>query len=280
MKIIFSKKNITIIFCTYIALIVMGAFLDLDVSVLSYRENSMYFNIATSISVLPLSFFCIFGGTLIHFSDNRKVKTFTYIREIIAIVSILFGMYYVYHENESTLPVTIIEILVIASLALFFGYKCKNKNKKLLTRIGLFILFTIYFSTCFVYFSKFVFCRPRFAWLTKSGLENYRDFWQIDRQLKEASIAAGVDKHMFRSFPSGHACSATTILLTSCLPLLFKKLKGIDLLLYMISIFFVIVICLGRIVGGFNYISDVVIGSFVTIVGMIIGEKVLMRAYE
>ncbi|MDO4940366.1 MAG: phosphatase PAP2 family protein [Erysipelotrichaceae bacterium] len=240
----------------------------------------MFVTITSSIGFLPVPFFLIFGGTLMHFSDNRKNKTFTYIREAIAIVSIVFGAYYVIHENDSGIVVSIIEIIIVLALGLFLGYKCKSKNKELLTRTSLFILFSVYFTVVVVFFSKFIFCRPRFIWIVKSGLDNYRNFWQIDKNLKEVSIAAGVDSHMFRSLPSGHACASTAIILTCCFPLLFKNMKDKSLLLYLISIAFIIVICSGRIVGGYHFLSDVSIGSFVTFVGVTFAEKVLMRIYE
>lgn len=281
MKKVFSTKNLIVILLTYIGVMIVGAFMDLDLSVLICNQDSFIAELIFITAYMPLGFFFLFGGLLMIYGDNHKVKAFTIIRYIIAFCALCCSVFYLFIENEgASLVLQIIEFIIVIILAFIAGAKCKKRSKEMLTRFSLFILATTVISCWAIGITKMVVCRPRYEWLLTSGLKNYRGFYQIDKTLKETSIAAGVSKEMFKSFPSGHTCSVAMLSLMFTLPILFNSPKKRCELLYFVGVVLMIITGLTRIIAGAHFLSDVATGAFIAYFVMFIVEKIFIKKYE
>lgn len=101
--------------------------------------------------------------------------------------------------------------------------------------------------------------RPRFVFLEETGT-SFSPWY------------AGGQPHLlddrFKSFPSGHAMSASLLYIWACLDK-EKKWKAL------VSVGFAIVVSLGRMMCGMHYLSDVAMGMFIGYCSVYLFEKML-----
>ncbi len=114
-----------------------------------------------------------------------------------------------------------------------------------------------------------------------SDLARYTKWYVLNgRQSVTAEmIALGLDNDIFKSFPSGHVCAGTMIVTLAFIPeflnLSEEKTKKWQIILWTVSAIYVIVLALSRIIMGAHYLSDVIVGAYITYVMAIISRKVV-----
>ena len=81
------------------------------------------------------------------------------------------------------------------------------------------------------------------------------------------------------SFPSGHTCAAATLITLTSLPMFFKEAntKKYEIICWCSVVAFVLIVMVTRLIMGKHFLSDVLIGGFVTVicyyVCLIFGKK-------
>mgnify|MGYP005760069951 CR=1 FL=1 len=116
------------------------------------------------------------------------------------------------------------------------------------------------------------------------NLGQYVDYtpWYILRGIKEIPedlVALGVGRDWYKSFPSGHSCSAAMSLciigLADMLNLRGKSYKPVKIVTSLIGVAITVTVAYSRILMGAHYLTDVTFGVGITIISIIISEKIV-----
>ena len=256
------KKNKLIVILlglVYIGLFIVAAGYDLAVSgFLTAREVSAIVQIGYRFGPLP-SFLVPAWCIIVLGEEWEKYR----ISRIIAFGLCAGGAYSVVRPDLSSLLDFLKLVLVWAFFFAVLDHlpmpERSKSNKRILT-IGIIVSFG---SLLTVEVMKMLWGRPRFM-LVKQEEELFREWYKI------SGFALRPDG--YRSFPSGHSVSASSIFFITYLPLLFPSLRRKQWVFWLISITFTAFVAFSRVMGGMHYISDVMAGYAVYMVWYIGGE--------
>ena len=109
---------------------------------------------------------------------------------------------------------------------------------------------------------------------------SFQPWWVIGNAMKEQLLTLGVASEEFKSFPSGHTANTACAMLLCVLPLLNRKLKGKENLLFFIGVCFTFLVALSRIIMGAHFLTDVVTGMAISLVIQMIMARVIFKNYS
>ena len=160
----------------------------------------------------------------------------------------------------------VIEIIVF----LIFN-KLKADTLKSLFKWAVIIIVVSALSNGLVKLLKIIFKRTRFRAMLYVGDVNfnyYTNWFVINKNTFPSLVSFGED--FFKSFPSGHACAASSIFFLCLLPSCLNKFnkKSWKATFIIISTVYTFLICFSRVLCGAHFVSDVLIGAFITILTM------------
>ncbi len=164
----------------------------------------------------------------------------------------------------------IILILILVSclfnLMMFFIFKrFKKETIKKLLLFAIIIIFSIMFANLITQGIKIIFGRIRFRTMNyKNDFSLYTPWYKVNFR---TSIPEGDMVEWYKSFPSGHTTAAGSIFTTTILCDMFKKLntKLFKILFWFISIFYVFIVALSRIIVGAHFFTDVLFGAGISL---------------
>ncbi len=120
--------------------------------------------------------------------------------------------------------------------------------------------------------------------LESNGVEGYSLFtpWYHANGkgvLTEEMISLGLGEEVFKSFPSGHTTGAAMIFTIASLPVFLgfedKKYLKYRVVLFSVAAAYTIIVAVSRLIMGAHYLSDVVVGATITLISVLISEKVI-----
>ena len=116
--------------------------------------------------------------------------------------------------------------------------------------------------------------------------QGFTPWYVLNKQPDEGVLKAfeewyGVDD-AFKSFPSGHTCSAGTVYALIMIPDLFelKNKKGAKIACWVVPIVYTALVAISRIVVGAHYMSDVLMGGTLAFVCLAITWEIFIRKGE
>ena len=292
-------------------LLVFGTIYDLSISkALCILPNNEYYcsNFFVAICEIfgeaPLFILLIIAFSIIFNYAKKTIKNKKTIRFCILIVSCLLGAgvsllflfkLVSYSENYVsdgfksflTFPQTKV-IIVILGLILEFSIfdAFKNKGEEELSKLlkwAIIVLCICAISSGVVKFVKIVFKRMRYRamlYVDDAEFSYFTNWFQINKKTFHSLVSFGED--FFKSFPSGHASASATLFCLCLLPkyvekLNTKKWKNIFLIS---SLVFTFVVCLTRIIAGAHFLTDVLIGAFITIILIFVLEFLVEKIFK
>lgn len=260
-----SKKNSIILsigVLIFVALSVTFFFFDLDISIALAKENPNFLYVLLAavgefpIYIGPILFGLVYGFT----SENKNMRLVSHLVGLIAIYIAFIRLTNGIFENFFSSNLGMLQFSLLSLAALFtyvFLFVVFNKidKEKLykLRDISLMYLIVSISSFAIVSGLKLVWGRVRFRALS-SDYGEYSNFLTV-HGFNNSSL--GDD---YRSFPSGHTNSATSILLLSLIPARFTSKKWIKYLVSVACLIYPIIVALSRIGVGAHYASDVLFG--------------------
>ena len=157
---------------------------------------------------------------------------------------------------------------LISYFVIYLFSKLSYETLSNLIKWAVIILLVVVLSNGIVKLLKIIMHRTRFrAMLFVGDTEfNYYTNWFVINK-KTFSSVLPMASDFFKSFPSGHACAGTSIFLLCLLPMFTQRFntKKWKITFITISSIYVFLLDLSRIICGAHFLTDVFIGSFITI---------------
>lgn len=103
--------------------------------------------------------------------------------------------------------------------------------------------------------------------------------WYVFHGAKTVSVeqlAMGIEKDGYKSFPSGHTSAAAVVLALMSIPVVFKLDKRTDILVTVATCLLVFIVGYSRIVMGAHYLTDVTMGTLLTVISYVVSQIVVL----
>ena len=285
------RLHVWILLGVFLTTFILGSFLDLSISEAIYSKNNGFGLFVSVIGTLP-GYACLafVGGALFTLAIKRPykiaIKVLFYIG---AAVSFVLGTYYAGREffgpngftNEKIVWVGYLIALPFMCGAGYLGYLAtKDTDNKHIVILLVVLLVAIFMSLVpGVTLLKSIFHRPRFRTLSEPLFTEitFHHWWERCTNYKDLMTLYNVTSEEFKSFPSGHAGASLVFALTvSFLPLFNSKFEKLQLPLFYGGVAWTLLVCFARILVGAHFLSDVSMGSLITLIFMYIGHEVMI----
>ncbi len=293
------RLHIIILLLVFIITFIIGTFIDYDLNSLLFSNKNTFGLIVSIIGMLPgYMMFGIFGGMFLGIMIHKKPSILFSIALCGAcLVFVLFGTYYwgreFFGKNgfdiEDKMWIGYIIAFITMIGCAYFGFILEKNtdNPKLFLLIVILcvaIFMSLIAGTTVI---KNVFHRPRFRMLQGIEMSPYSfrpeyvkfyNWYEPCKDYKNWMEFYNISKEEFKSFPSGHcATAAVFILVINFLPLLNKKYKKLQLPLFYAGFAWLLLVCFVRMLVGAHFLSDVSMGSIITLLMLLIANEVVMR---
>ncbi|MCR5348659.1 MAG: phosphatase PAP2 family protein [Bacilli bacterium] len=125
---------------------------------------------------------------------------------------------------------------------------------------------------------KAIFHRPRFRAISAHPEIPFFNWYQPNGDYQAQMTAAGLDSEEFKSFPSGHTCETSILLVTVVfMPLINPKLAKRQTLFFCLAAGAIVLVGFGRILAAAHFLSDVSMGAFLMVLLAFIANEVVIR---
>lgn len=282
MKKVYNLKTFIVLCVLIVGCLVVGSLYDMQISNVLYNNNDSFAKACAVVGAgFPAGVAVCAAAVMMIVSDNRKFKSVTIIKWIIAIAGAFFGLYTMAGDvlkEGGSIIVLIVELVVLAVFSFLFYLRIrKYDDKKRLVLYSLALFSIVAGGGIVTLILKKFFARPRMRLLISHPLINFTEWYSPDNAQKIKYLAQGIAEGEFKSFPSSHAFFSTCAALLWVIPTFHDKLKGKELLFFIIGIIYSIVLCITRVICGAHFVSDVTIGFAIGIISQFVCYFVYLR---
>jgi membrane-associated phospholipid phosphatase len=262
-----QKKNIQIILAAALVLILIGTFLDFQISSLVVNQDSLFGKFFLLFGQFPVML-CGFAASAMLWKSLPEEGNEKIIFQVLSAGGILGGLIGVKEvlENASgflRILCLLLELALGAAMFWFVYRYCDASNPRRLRRTALFILFTVLITTAAVVFVKIPWGRPRYRSIVAVSNLDYQPWYVIGKSARNA-FEGVLDHDEFKSFPSGHTASAAYILTLITLKNVIPMLKEQEKALTIAGFVWIVLTAIARIVSGAHFLTDVTFGFLIT----------------
>ena len=241
-----------------IGLLVLGSYVDRDFSCYINNEKNFLGPVIAYVGSVPGYALVGFVGPLLFIGlRNSEKKWLKYLGFaglfVIPFISGLVYGYDVFYDSLKLVGLLIGAAIILAvdGLLAFLFWKGDEKEA-VKDAFVIAIAFSLTFITVFIMKNVIERPRPLYVFTHADDFKPFLDF---------SSNLEGVDKDLLDSFPSGHSAIAATFLLCPILCKYHEKTKKLGLLFFIFAVLWLILTMLGRMIGGYHYLSDVCFGA-------------------
>ncbi len=284
--------HIYIVLAVFIVLFILGSFLDLKVTEAIFSEKNTFGLIVSVIGTIPgYGCLAICGGIFFALGLIKKEYKNVYrvLSFFIAIggigVAIFFtgreffgpnGFYWVGMPKYAGYFIALPIDLALAYLGYRMGLTSDNNRLWILALLLIIAIFIALVPG--VTLLKSIFHRPRYREVVRFGYSEFYPWWVRCLNYEDIMSANGIAKEEFKSFPSGHGgASAVVMLFVSFLPLINTKFEKLQLPIFYGGFAWCLLVCFSRILVGAHFLSDVSMGSLITIVCLIATYYIVVK---
>lgn len=262
----FTKKKFLFLSVVIIGFII-GTFFDFEISSALYHKNNFFGLFFAAYGQLPFNLgFAISGAImfLISLKTNKKIWIiWGILLNLLSLVLCTISPLLYIKNFTWGLSLIISFILIIICDYLIYLY-LKDVEVKRLIKYLKFLLLVLILQMMAINLIKLWWGRPRMRMIVTREDAYFVPWYILDNGLKDNLLQQGVALEELKSFPSGHTSAATCILAYSLLPLVKnsdnKKTANRCLA---VSLCYILVVAMSRIVAGAHFVSDVT-GGFAT----------------
>ncbi len=240
------------------------------------NENSLWGRFFDIFGEIPAMGGIILAVTLLYGGRNRNVKWWNIVSSIISILFIsLFSFFmtfnivrYIFHEDIGAITPLAYIMMVIVSLgiiitALYFAHVKGHEFVGFKKHAWLLILL-VFSEMIFANIIKSIWARPRMRSIT--DISDFNHWYEINGWTNDNEL---------KSFPSGHTANAFVVL---AYMMFIPYIKSIKMNYFLIgAVIWGTLVALSRVVLGAHFLSDVLVGSYITIFIFILLERIFFR---
>lgn len=304
-----KRKTILIIAAVsvmFLTLLIIATFYDLEITralanlkVGQYQSNNIFGRIFETIGEMPVYLITLFAASIViaNLSHRKRTAAFIIIIIILEIISV-FAAYYAFHKLfkylsehfdiassgswTTELSYLLLGIIVVAAVNIL-SRKYTLKFLNCVLPWAIIVLATVALSQ---FLTQVVIKIPagRYRYCTMNTLNDFSYFTKwfcFNGKISptNAMLEMGIAKDGMKSFPSGHTCAAATLITLTSLPMFLKEAdtKKYKIVCWCSVVAFVLIVMLTRLIMGKHFLSDVLIGGFVTVISyyacLIFGKK-------
>lgn len=294
-----------------VVILILATFFDLNVSkslaVLedgNYISNNVFGRVFETLGECPLYVFITFSCAIILMRVGEvKNKTLSYLLFAFFFIGGAFSGFYMFNKISKYLAAHYEIPFDIRGTAFKIVYVClgvlymflnrfltvkfvKTENVKPLFYFAVAVILALGAANVIVQGAKYISGRMRYRAMYALGDSEFEGFtrWFIingHRKPTEEQILNSADD-IYKSFPSGHTCGASSLFALLILCTYFEKLNGNKAvgIFVAVSVLFVFTVAISRIMVGAHFLSDVTFASLVTITCVIVSDYIVRRFYE
>ena len=285
------RLHLYIILGFFVVTFVIGTFLDEQVSKALFHRDDTFGLLVSSVGTLPgYLLFSFIGGGFLSIALKKQYKigwtvVFYVLCAACLALTIVFAGREFFGVNGFNIPsIKWVGYMIVVPFALattYLGYYLINKTE----RKGVWIVLVI--SAFFIFMAlvpgvtllKSIFHRPRYRSITLYDEITFHNWYQPCKNYKDLMSITGLTSEEFKSFPSGHAGgSALTIMFALLVPYFVKGQDKIQLPLLYGSFVWVILVSFSRILVGAHFLSDISMGSILTVTMIICANECVIYA--
>lgn len=284
--------HIYIVLAICIVGFIIGSFLDLQIMESLFSERNTFGLIVSVIGTVPgYGCLAVCGGIL--FAIGLVNKDYKVIYRVLLFIGALGGLgFAIYFSGREffgpngfywigvkrwvgyfiALPVD----LALGYLGFYLGKHSDNNRLWILVIVIMIAIFLALVPG--VTALKSIFHRPRYREVVRLGYSDFHNWWQRCPNYKDIMAATGVGNDEFKSFPSGHGgASAVFMLSVIYLPLVNRKYEKLQVPLFYAGLAWTLLVCFSRILVGAHFLSDVSMGTMLTVIFMIVSYYIVNK---
>lgn len=273
---IYKKKYCVILGMILFVLMGIGSLWDYQISLFFYDPYNIFGVFLASYGHLPALLCMAVAGTLLlrMIDQSMKIKMIFYyalafLFNLIAVIGIALGPL-LYIPEMTTLLSLVIAIGIVGIVDVLVYQLSLHASHETIKKIVLFILLVVAIEQLVINGIKIVWERPRMRLISSRNDVSFQPWWVIGNSIKEQLMASGISSEEFKSFPSAHTANAACAMILCTLPLLDKRIKGKENLLFFIGVCFTFLVAFSRIIMGAHFLTDVVVGMAICLMIQIV----------
>lgn len=246
-------------------LLIIGSVFDYRISQALYNEQNPFAIFFAAYGEYPAVLGFAAAGVLLAVGRNRQRKILGIFQLAGGVLLTVYGglMACVMPTLYLSWPAPVVAVLGVictAAVVVCMVRLSKNAQREEIIRVAAALFFTILAEMVLINLIKIPWGRARMRLVAQDSRAFFMPWWQPGTQLRDTLVAAGVAAEEFKSFPSGHAGNAVTLILLGLLPRLDSRLAGKRRLLAGIGFGWACVVAFTRIIMGAHYLTDTVVG--------------------
>lgn len=256
-------------FAVFASLMAVAAFYDLQISMAIGDQDNLFGLFFEVIGEWPSYLVLPFVAPVIFYNaDQFPDKRARYAFRAIGMILSWLGYFMWIYAGTKPAMIEIPGILMFAvfggfaggAFGLWVGSLIKRETMNRLLKFALFALVYMVVALLVMQGLKMLWGRMRYREMLKTGSTEGFTPWYV--------INIGNGEDSFKSFPSGHTSSAATIFVLAVLCDIFPSLDNIKarVAINVSCVLFVVLVALSRIVNCAHFLSDTLVGGYLTYV--------------
>lgn len=271
-------KRVLVLALVVFAMLMVLAFgtLDYDISKGLINTSSVFAEFFNRFGETPMTLAFLISTAILFGARRKEKKINNLISHIVALpfmalfsfATAMMPIRYAYEHAEGGIPTVMMVIGLLTALVIFFGtlYVIRRIGPEKLRqyrRVALVLLMVSIGATVLVNVVKILWARPRMRSI--DSIEQFKYWYQINGPSGDNEL---------KSFPSGHTANSFIMLAY----LLFIPLSKKDLRIRFsaFAILWGAMTALSRVILGAHFLSDVIVGGFITILLIYIFESIFL----
>ncbi len=262
-------------------MIVLGSLFDFQVSSALINQESVFGRLLCSYGQAPQAIVTTSVGAMLLFGRDREHSVRRTVDLVLGVVCVVLGVLISYYEPTIylagfgiSMPAVVIPVsLAINAVTLVVvGRLAKDADHNMVVRLAITFAAVLLLDLAVVNIAKIPWARPRMRFLVTTPEATFQPWWRPGYELRDYFVASGVAAEEFKSFPSGHTCDATTVLLLSLLPYLRRDFTH-QRQIFFAGVLWVVLVAVSRIIMGAHFVTDVSFGFLIGLVLFALGWR-------
>ncbi|MBR1747046.1 MAG: phosphatase PAP2 family protein [Clostridia bacterium] len=280
----------SVLAAVFVALISVGTFFDLSISRALYDGQNGFGRFFTHFAEAPTYFVTALSSLVLYRSIGRKNKLYRYLKPA-ALVLFLAACYllrwWFVEEFFSEGGMNYVYAAVFALFLFSLGFLTTRKaDREVFVR--LLIAATVFLATTIVAqglteLVKYLWSRQAYSTLACAnglvGTDGYTPWYVVNLGNNNPDFLVydgEVQDYFYRAFPSAGTASYAALLSLTILPELFPQAKKYEPFFYAVPGALIVLVGLGGIISGREYLTDVVFGAAIGVLASF-GLKALLK---
>ena len=282
-KHVIEAREALAFFLILLVLLAAGSLWDAPISCAVYNESSRFGQILAAYGEYPAALGWVAAGVLLIVGRNREKKALAVLQILVGGLLTVFGalmtcvMPTVYLDWPK--PVLfLIGLLCSCAAGVLMVRLGRHARRDAVLRTAAALFFAILAEMLLINLIKIPWGRPLMRLIASDSRAFFLPWWQPGTALRDQLTALGVAAEEFKSFPSGHAGNAVTLLLLGLLPQLNERLAPKRLRFVILGFVWTCLVSFSRIIMGAHFLSDTAVGMLTGLLCCLLVTRLVFRS--